>query len=288
MAVYKIKDLEVLTGIKAHTIRIWEKRYGLLKPDRTETQIRTYTDDELLLLLNISLLYKYGHKISLIAELSEKEITQRVRELTLQSITDTSIEQLIVALIEMNESLFRTVVDELVKKHGMVDTYIQHLIPFLERIGVMWMASSINPAQEHFISNLIRQKLLYELAILPCPDATKPKIILFLPEHEWHELSLLLYHYYLRSTGKNTIYLGQSLPFDSLVQSIELLQPVAIVSAWLTAVDPSYLKHYFNRLRQQTTIQIIAGGFQIQQNAAVIPSEIELFKSLPELNSLLS
>jgi MerR family transcriptional regulator, light-induced transcriptional regulator len=288
MATYKIKDIEILTGIKAHTIRIWEKRYGILLPDRTSTKIRTYSDAELVFLLNISLLNKNGVKISHIANMSQREIIEKAEELTNTTIENTSIDQFIVALIDMNEQLFRHTLNELVEKHGMVATYQFHLIPFLERIGVMWLAGTINAAQEHFMSNLIRQKIIYETELLPTPKNNAEKVILFLPEHEWHELSILLYHFFLRSKGVYTIYLGQSLPYDSLIECVQHIQPKKIVTSWLTAVDEKYIINYFKRLTVETNAKILCGGYQILQFKESIPEKATVFHNMEELAKLLS
>ncbi len=288
MATYKIKDIEILTGIKAHTIRIWEKRYGILLPDRTSTKIRTYSDAELVFLLNISLLNKNGVKISHIANMSQREIIEKAEELTNTTIENTSIDQFIVALIDMNEQLFRHTLNELVEKHGMVATYQFHLIPFLERIGVMWLAGTINAAQEHFMSNLIRQKIIYETELLPTPKNNAEKVILFLPEHEWHELSILLYHFFLRSKGVYTIYLGQSLPYDSLIECVQHIQPKKIVTSWLTAVDEKYIINYFKRLTDETNAKILCGGYQILQFKESIPEKATIFHNMEELAKLLS
>lgn len=288
MATYKIKDIEILTGIKAHTIRIWEKRYGILLPDRTSTKIRTYSDAELVFLLNISLLNKNGVKISHIANMSQREIIEKAEELTNTTIENTSIDQFIVALIDMNEQLFRHTLNELVEKHGMVATYQFHLIPFLERIGVMWLAGTINAAQEHFMSNLIRQKIIYETELLPTPKNNAEKVILFLPEHEWHELSILLYHFFLRSKGVYTIYLGQSLPYDSLIECVQHIQPKKIVTSWLTAVDEKYIINYFKRLTDETNAKILCGGYQILQFKESIPEKATVFHNMEELAKLLS
>jgi DNA-binding transcriptional MerR regulator len=288
MATYKIKDIEILTGIKAHTIRIWEKRYGILQPDRTTTKIRTYSDPELVQLLNISLLNKNGVKISRIADMHQHEITAKAKELSSTTIENTSIDQFIVALIDMNEQLFRDILNELVEKQGMVATYQFHLIPFLERIGVMWLAGTINASQEHFMSNLIRQKIIYETELLPTPNSKAEKVILFLPEHEWHELSILLYHFFLRSKGIYTIYLGQSLPYDSLVECIKHIQPKKIITSWLTAVDEKYIINYFNRLTNETDAQVLCGGYQILQFKTSIPKKATVFNNMEELAKILS
>ncbi len=288
MAEYKIKDIELLTGIKAHTIRIWEKRYNLLAPVRTETLIRTYNDDELVVLLNIATLNKNGIKISHIAEMSEQDITKKVSSLSSNINSDAHIEQLILALIQLDERLFRTTIDPLIKERGLIITFQKTILPFLERIGVMWLVGSINPAQEHFISNLIRQRVLFEIELLPIPPINQPLALLYLPENEWHELSLLIYQYFLRKKGINTLYLGQSLPYRSLLEAVELLQPKWILSSWLTAVDAKQLLNYFKQLKKDLdeTI-IIAGGFQIQQHFDAIQPFVSSFKSLDELDLMI-
>jgi DNA-binding transcriptional MerR regulator len=265
MAEYKIKDLETLTGIKAHTIRIWEKRYGLLSPDRTDTQIRTYNDEELQALLNVALLNKHGVKISRIAEMSREEIKQKVWEVKNKYITDSSTELLILALIEMDELLFKSTLDQLIDEIGLESTFTDKLIPFLDRIGVMWLVGSISTAQEHFISNLIRQKVISTTDKLPIPESFENPILLFLPEHEWHEISLLFYHFILRNEGKATVYLGQSLPYDALLESIEKIKPRVLVTSWLTAVDEKFITNFFKTLQKDTgDLPVLAGGIQIK------------------------
>lgn len=268
MAVYKIKDLEVLSGIKAHTIRIWEKRYGILEPSRTETQIRTYSDAQIASLLNISLLNSNGHKISRIASLTEAEINKLVWDILISKKNCDSEKKLIIALIELNEKLFRDTLNNLINDLGLALTFSSHIIPFLDRIGVMWLTGSISPAQEHFISNLIRQKIISEIDKQIVPETTEAPIMLYLPEQEWHEISLLFYHYLLRSKGFHTVYLGQSLPYDSLIDCIKILKPKAILTVFLTAVDLSFLKNYFCKLKEDSNgIPIYAGGIQININA---------------------
>lgn len=264
MAEYKIKDIEQLTGIKAHTIRIWEKRYGILIPNRTDTQIRTYSDDELSLLLNISLLNKKGIKISRIAEMKSEEICKRVEDLMLEGDVELVQEKLVLALLELDEVLFRDTLAEIILHKGLEDGFISEVLPFLERIGVMWLVGSINPAQEHFISNLIRQKIISEIDKLPIPIEGKTNIMLFLPEHEWHEISLLFYQFVLRKNGIKTTYLGQSLPFDAVLECVEKLKPTVLLTSWLTAVDGKFIQSYFKRLFEETgSLPILGGGYQI-------------------------
>ncbi len=287
MGEYKIKDIEVLTGIKAHTLRIWEKRYEILIPERTNTQIRTYTDKELSYLLNISLLYKSGYKISKIAKLSNEEIKQLVWKIKISSDLDNSGEKLILALIHLDELLFRDTLNNLIQQVGLENTFTFHLIPFLDRIGVMWLVGSISAAQEHFISNLIRQKIISEIDKLPIPDSTKPSIMLFLPEHEWHEIGLLYYQFLLRHKGLNSVYLGQSLPFDSALDCIRTLKPKAIITSWLTAVEDEFLIKYFQQLKAEVgETPIYAGGAQVNLKINLISDLVIEIKQAKDLNEL--
>lgn len=275
MAEYKIKDLETLSGVKAHTIRIWEKRYNLLSPDRTDTQIRLYTDEDLVTLLNICLLYKHGIKISHIAKLTFCQIQEKVASIQEVHQVEDSYEQLILALLTLDENLFRNTLGALIQEVGLSKTFTDHLMPFLGRIGIMWLVGSINHAQEHFISNLIRQKIIAEIDKLPIPENPNNAVMLYLPEHEWHEISLLFYQFILRERKVPTIYLGQSLPYESLLDSIRQLKPVAIVTSWLTAVEDKFIENYFRQLKEEVgNIPVYAGGYQIKMNKKNISSLI--------------
>jgi DNA-binding transcriptional MerR regulator len=288
MAGYKIRDLEILTGIKAHTIRMWEKRYGLLTPQRTDTQIRTYSDKELLVLLNVSLLNKKGYKISRIADMSIEQIFATSKSIQDHAETDTAIEQFIVSVLQLDEQLFQQTFQELTQKTSLSLIFPEYIIPFLQRIGVMWLVGTINPAQEHFISNLIRQKIIAAIDLLPIPDPNQSKIILYLPEHEWHEISLLVYHYHLRSKGLNSIYLGQALPYEALLKTVEILKPKVIISSWLTAIDPQSIRDHFNQIQADlTSITIVAGGYQIDQLANLLPKTIQQIHTLSDLENLI-
>ncbi len=288
MADYKIKDIEILTGIKAHTIRIWEKRYGILIPDRTDTKIRTYSDADLSLLLNVCLLNKKGIKISKIANMGTDAIHDMVSEIRLNTTVDNAEEKLILALLELDELLFRNTLADLINEKGLEATFAQNLIPFLDRIGVMWLVNSISAAQEHFISNLIRQKVVSEIDKLPIAQESKEKILLFLPEHDWHEIGLLFYQYLLRNKGIKTYYLGQSLPYDSLVDCIKQLQPTIVLSSWLTAVDEHFIVGYFKNLAiDAPNVRLFAGGAQIHTHSAALQGSVIEVKNSESLLALI-
>jgi len=284
MAVYKIKDLEQLTGIKAHTIRVWEKRYGILNPERTDTQIRTYSDKELVSILNVALLNKSGLKISRIAEMSEKEVNQKVADLRGNYVVETSYEQLVMSLVELDENLFKSTLSNLIEDFGLEVTFTNHLIPFLDKIGIMWLVGSINAAQEHFMSNLIRQLIITEIDKIEVPALKEKPIMLFLPEHEWHEISLLFYQFVLRKMGKSTFYLGQSLPYDAVVECVEKIQPACLVTSWLTSVDGAFVKKYFQRLHNDTNgLKVFAGGYQMKLHGDLISNWAVIVESVVDL-----
>ena len=283
MAEYKIKDLENLTGIKSHTIRIWEKRYRILSPDRTDTKIRTYSDSELTHLLTVSMLNRNGIKISKIAKLSQEDMNKLLWDIKVNKEPEYSMDKLLLSLVSLDEELFKETLANLLESEGLEKTFTDHLIPFLDRIGIMWLIGSVNPAQEHFMSNLIRQKIISEIDKQEIPVSTEKSVLMYLPEHEWHEMSLLFYHFLLRSKGVPTFYLGQSLPYESLVECIEKLKPNYILSSWLTAVDEKLVVSYFKKLKSDyPNIDVFAGGPQIKANSTALK------KYIIEVNDLAS
>ena len=283
MAEYKIKDLENLTGIKSHTIRIWEKRYRILSPDRTDTKIRTYSDSELTHLLTVSMLNRNGIKISKIAKLSQEDMNKLLWDIKVNKEPEYSMDKLLLSLVSLDEELFKQTLANLLETEGLEKTFTDHLIPFLDRIGIMWLIGSVNPAQEHFMSNLIRQKIISEIDKQEIPVSTEKSVLMYLPEHEWHEMSLLFYHFLLRSKGVPTFYLGQSLPYESLVECIEKLNPNYILSSWLTAVDEKLVFGYFKKLKSDyPNLDVFAGGPQIKANSTALK------KYIIEVNDLAS
>ncbi len=264
MGEYRIRDLEQLTGIKAHTIRIWEQRYNLLEPARSNTSIRFYSDDELAFILKVAVLNKNGIKISRIAEMSSDEINAKIEKLTLSNNTqDHYFEILLLALVQMDERLFSETLNELISEYGLFYTFDKFLLTFLDKIGVMWVVGSINPAQEHFVTHLIRQKIIVETDKLQISES-EDLYFIYLPENEWHELGVLFYNYVLRNEGKKTIYLGQSLPLDSLFQCIQKYEPGVLVTSIVTAMDDKSIESYFIKIKETfPDILIYAGGYKL-------------------------
>lgn len=220
MASYTIKDLEKMSGIKAHTIRIWERRYKLIEPKRTPTNIRFYSDDDLKRLLNVSILSQNGYKISRIANFNEDQLRERVVDLCIDTNNyNLQIESLIVAMIDLDDRKFSEVLSNSIIKQGFEATVESILFPFLNRIGTLWQAGSINPAQEHFISNLIRQKLIVAIdSEMAKFSGNGSRIIFFLPEGENHELGLLFFSLIARKENFDVLYIGASVPINDLIR----------------------------------------------------------------------
>lgn len=216
---YSIKDLERLSGIKAHSIRIWEKRYALFDPQRSLTNIRSYSDKDLKKLLNIAQLKDSGLKISKIAAMSPVAVEHEVLKLQENaSDVEATIKRMIVAVVEVNEAEFEHSISNILMDYDFDVLVINYLFPFLNRIGVLWQTGAISPAQEHFISNIIRNKLIVATDKLPVPSVYKSQnFILFLREGELHEIGLLFSNYLIRKNGFKTVYLGQSVPLTDLV-----------------------------------------------------------------------
>lgn len=219
MAVYSIKELEKLSGIKAHTIRIWEKRYNLIDPHRTNTNIRYYTDNDLKKILNVAVLNKHGIKISNIAKLNELELKEEIiRVSRAAQSNDTVVDSLVIAMIDLDEYKLETIIDRSISKIGFQSTVTEVLYPFLDKVGVLWLSGDVNPAQEHFISSLVRQKIISATDQLPKTFSPKAKkFLLLLPEGEWHEIALLFAQYLLKAANHEVIYLGQSVPYADVL-----------------------------------------------------------------------
>lgn len=253
MQEYSIKDLETFTGIKAHTIRIWEQRYGILEPKRTSTNIRYYTDADLKKLLNVGLLNQLGYKISKISELEEEEIQELIKE---ESAKDSQehhyLNMLKISMLNYDEDLFYSVTNTYIEEHGVEQTFTHLFIPFLTQVGILWLTSTICPAQEHFVSNLIRQKLFSLIDQLDGKSNDEDvKYVMYLPQGEIHEISLLLVHYIIRKRGHRSLFLGQSVPFEDLFQIVKKYPDVSFVSYSTTSPSTKHVAQYLDRINRE-------------------------------------
>ena len=286
---FSIKDLENISGIKAHTIRIWEKRHRLLSPTRTNTNIRRYSLTCLQKLLNITLLYNNGFKISNIASLEKDEISIMVREIALKSNSEqVAINAFKLSMVNFDTSLFDVTYEEILLQNDFEFVFINVFMPLMSELGILWQTNAISPSHEHFITNLIKQKVHIQTEFLQKDDIDKQNsklFVLFLPEDEIHDLGLLFLNYFILKNGYKTIFLGQSLQTESLETLINLTNDICFVT-YLT-VEPNkddinfYIKDFNDRLLKSKSSNLaILGPQQVHINTFKLSKNIILFKSI--------
>lgn len=288
---YSINDLEKITGIKAHTIRIWEKRYNVVDPERTETNIRYYNDSDLKKLLNISTLNKHGFKISEIVKMGNDRLCEKIVEISNASNDyESYINNLIVSMIELDEDKFQKVLSSSIIKMGFEKTVTHILYHFLEKVGVLWQVGTINPAQEHFITNLIRQKIIIAIDGQDNNLRSDAKtFLLFLPENELHELGLLFYTYVIKKAGHKVIYLGQSVPMKDVLEVIKIRKADYILTYFVAALETKQIPEYLRTISEGFDYRdIFIAGYQIHQIPGEMPKNIKPLQDAEEFKSYLN
>ena len=250
MTHYTLSELEKLTGILAATIRIWERRYNLIKPKYTVTNRRWYDDDDLRRLINISVIYHSGIKISKIAKYSESELIEKVEFITGDSfISDSQIESLIVALISFNGNAVNEILLRSIINIGFEETFSNVVFPFLRRVGIMWQTGTANTGAEHFITNILRKRLIAAIDSLPpANDPKRKRAIMFLPDNELHEMGLLFYSYLIQKLGHEVLYLGQATPFSALNEASDKWHPDILVTGALSELSVFEPEEYLIKL----------------------------------------
>lgn len=286
MGKYSIKEVETLSGLKAHTLRIWEQRYDFIQPLRTDTNIRYYTDEQLKHILNIAFLNHRGYKISKLTSLSISEINQEIEKFYQDnSPYDYFIHGLQEAMIEFDKPKFERILNSCLLKEGIMNTFFNVLIPFLDKIGLLWVTGIINPAQEHFVTNLIRKKIIVAIdGVSSSPKSGSKRFVLFLPEGEMHEIPLLIAQYMIKSQGHDVLYMGSSLPLVDLKSAIEFTKPDYILSVITVPIPEFTVREYFGIISSSFPgLQCIVCGAQTR-NMNSVPSERILV--MPSFNAL--
>lgn len=287
---YTIKDLERLTGIMAGTIRIWERRYHIIKPHRTDTNRRWYDSDDLKRILNISILYRKGIKISKIATFSGPEIDEKVNLLTRDSNdTNIQIDSLIVAMSDLDEESISDIIMRSVLNIGFEETFTRLVFPFLRRVGIMWHTGSVDIGAEHFVSNIFRKRLISAIDSLPSQDHPgRKKFVMYLPEGELHEIGLLFYTYVIRKAGHSAMYLGQATPFNGLQDIVERWKPDYLVTGAMTNLSTGkpedYLKLIGNAFEEQ---KILVSGLLTNHTGKSMPDNVIAIISVNDLKKYL-
>ncbi len=287
---FSIKDIESLTGVKAHTLRTWELRYNIPQPKRTATNIRYYDDNDLKLVLNFALLNKHGFRISEITKLSEQKRNELISKYSMKS-TDQSvhIQSMIAAMLALDEHGFEKVLASNILSYGLEKTITKLLFPFLKTVGQLWQAGNINPAYEHFMSNLIRQKLIVAIdgQYVHAHDKQK-KFLLFLPPGEYHEIGLLVANYMIRANNHITLYLGANLPVDEILKMGDVYQPDFIFTSFVTGATEEQVKTLVKKISKQFPAQkILVTGEAFLRHSFTLPKNVFRISELEDLKKFL-
>jgi MerR family transcriptional regulator, light-induced transcriptional regulator len=287
---FSIKDLENLTGIKAHTIRIWEQRYGILQPKRTATNIRYYDADDLKLALRVSLLNNHGYKISRIHEMKEHEIQDLIRKINTENfLLEALINELLEATLAMDMDLFEQIIDNYIEKNGFEYTIEYLVFHFLEKVGLMWVTDRLYPGQEHLVSNILYRKIAAAIEKLPRKHKEHSKtVLLFLPEGEMHDMGLLYVHYLLQKYGKKPIYLGSNAPIDDVKLIFDARKPQYLY-VHLSSVAATFNgQKFMQRIADEfPNVTIFISGNQVGKGLEPINDNMKFLTSLNEVRTVL-
>jgi DNA-binding transcriptional MerR regulator len=284
MDVFTIKDLENLSGIKAHTIRIWEQRYNFLKPNRTDTNIRYYCNQELKTILNISLLNKYGYKISHINKMTGDELRTKIVSLSDRiAQQERLVNELIAYMIDLDIECFERVLDGFILAKGIDKAITQIIFPFLNRIGILWVTNHINPAQEHLVTNMIRQKLIVGIEGTMTHRRTDKTVLLFLPEGEHHELGLLYVYYLLKTQGVGVLYLGADVPLEDVEFACHHKAPDYLYTHLTGTTGNFNFEKFILQAGQRLSAPLVISGELARANLRKIPGNVDIRRSITEV-----
>lgn len=282
-----MSDIVSITGIKAHTLRKWESRYNFIEPKRTETNIRFYTDNQLRKLLNISILIRNGYRISSIDSMTEDELHENVSEIQLKASPEDDINSLIMSMLEMNENRFNGILGRHIIRYGLLTTVTTLLYPFLNHIGVLWGTNKAMPAQEHFISNLIKQKMFSAIEAIPLKKDNAPSIVLFLMEGETHEIGLILAYYIAKELGWRVYYLGQNVPIYDIKDVLKITEPDLMLTI-NTMARPKKILDTVSSILKDTYTPLAISGRDLQLDSLEKIDQVIRLNSPGDLIELLN
>lgn len=292
---FSIKDLENLSGVKAHTIRIWEKRYNLLEPDRTDTNIRQYDLLNLKKLLNVTFLYNQGYKISKIAGYKENEIHKLIESLSIKEQDSYAIQEFKKSMFEFDHALFASTYERLRQEKSFDEIFFDVFIPLLDEIGTLWLTGTIDPVHERFTSELIKQKIIINIHELRQTKKFKspPEFALFLPHEEIHEIGLLFANYLFLKHNHNTIYLGSNIPMENLRHLLKHYSSITFLSYLTVKPDDKsvaeYAQNYCEGIGEKGNYRLWLMGSKIQTlKSKDLPKKVEIIYTLKELESKIS
>lgn len=289
MVVYSIKDIEKLSGVKSHTLRVWEKRYGIIKPKRTATNIRYYLDEDVQKILNIALLKKKGFRISVISKMTKEELRSKVAELTeVDTQFEDQVDGLILSMLDLDESKFSRIINHNVSQRGFEEAMEVVIYPLLDKLSMMWIAGSVKSVHETFVSNIIRRKMIVSIDQLTPEIERSERVLTYLPEGETHELTLLYLHYVLKKNGFKVLNLGGHIPLIDLLEAQYIFKPNYIFTIFNDSFSEAPLQPYIDQLsRNMEDTKIIISGYQTIKQKLSLPSAVTVLQSLKEIKSYL-
>ncbi|MFI5221254.1 MAG: MerR family transcriptional regulator [Bacteroidia bacterium] len=290
MSSYSIKDIEAVSGIKSHTLRIWEQRYKILSPKRTETNIRFYNDDDLKLILNISILNRYGYRISEISKMSFIQINELIQKISLnKNEFSLQVKSLVQAMMLFDESNFQKILNTNIDQSGLEATMVKIVFPFLNEVGVLWQTGAVQVFHEHFASNIIKQKILAQLDKLKVSSSKHQKrFLLFLPTHEQHSIGLTFADYLLRKNGHRTLYLGREIELTDIKQLLKTQNFDYVFSILSVSVTEYEKKKFMDNLVDTCgNCKILLTGKQLIDFGIHLPETIRLIRSVEEFTSVI-
>lgn len=287
MVVYSIKDLEKLSGVKAHTLRIWEKRYNILNPKRTPTNIRYYLDDDLKLILNIALLNRHGYKISKIARMQKDQIQKKVAELTdVDESFEGQLDSLTISLIELDEEKFGRLLTRSIEQQGFEFTMMEVIYPLLDKLAMMWVTGSIKSIHEKFVSELIKRKCVSQIDRLKVQK--KETVLIYLPTGETNELSLLFLHYLIKKVGYKVINAGTNIGLHELAEVNEICRVDLVFTIINEAREKPGINEYLDQLcKAFPQSRIVLSGMQAMNREIRDQEQVVLLSSYQETKSFL-
>lgn len=284
MARYFIKDIENISGIKAHTIRIWEQRYNLISPKRTETNLRFYNDEDVKLILNVSILKDAGYRISDIAALNQRDLMEKVNSVIDEvEGKESIIKSLVASTYDLNESEINKIISSHILKNGFESTVLNLIFPFLKKVGQLWMSNSLHPGLEHFATNIIKNKLQIASEGKQIRNENSKKFLLFLPEGEHHEISLLFASYLLKANGHEVVYMGSNTPMEDLEKVFKDWLPEYI----FTSVTTGFTQLTFEKMLEVfesnwDNIKVFITGNRALEHKGKVPKNVSIIKDVSE------
>ena len=283
MSSYSIKQLELVSGIKAHTIRMWERRYGLFSPHRTNTNIRRYNEQDVQLILNIALLLRNGYRISKLAAKIPEELNNLVLNISVKESTvkESDLEPFLLDLFAFNQQAFKSNLNKKIDDLGLEVVFEKIILPLLERVGILWQTGMIKPVHEHFVSSIIKHTIIVKYELLKEPKSNAKTILFFLPEGEYHEIGILMYAFVAKKMGLNTFYLGQSTPINDLIEVLNAVKPSIIFSGISTSLPEFEIEGITKDIKKSLKgcAMYIAGNKDII-NRIRVPKEVVIITSI--------